>query len=177
MKQYALILALILGFAFAVLPLRAEGPLQLFPKMETAPAPEFVFLSGDDGKLLKLSDKKGRFVLLHFWATWCAPCIKELPQLALLQDEFPKDKLEVIAIPLDLRNAPAVSNFYRQKRIKGPAIYLDQDRKAMDVFALISMPTSLLLDDKGNLIGRLEAPALWQSEEMRGFISNLLIQK
>ena len=177
MKQYAGILAFLAGIFFLAASAWAEGQVPLFPKMESAAAPEFTFYSGADGKPVKLSDNKGRFVLLHFWATWCAPCIKELPELALLQDQFPKDKFRVIAIPIDLRNAPAVDNFYRQKRIKGPAVYLDVERKAMDAFSLISMPTSLLLDDKGRLIGRLEAPALWQSDEMRGFISNLLAVK
>ncbi len=87
----------------------ATGALAAFlVKSERKPVPDVAFQDGA-GKSLKMSDWKGRVVLVNLWATWCAPCRKEMPDLAQLQKELGSDQFEVVAISVDRKGAEASS--------------------------------------------------------------------
>ena len=83
---------------------------------EPKPLPELAFNDADD-KPLKLADYKGKIVLLNFWATWCAPCVKEMPSLDRLQAEMGKDKFVVLPLSLDGPSRPKVAPFYKDKKL------------------------------------------------------------
>ncbi len=132
------------------------------------PMPEFGFADADD-KPLKLADYKGKAVLLNFWATWCAPCVKEMPSLDKLQaamgQAVGKDKFVVLPLSLDGPSRRKVKPFYDDKKLANLGIYFDKSKKAMSVLDVGILPTSILIDAQGREIGRIEGEAEWDTPE------------
>jgi thiol-disulfide isomerase/thioredoxin len=128
------------------------------------PLPELAFNDADD-KPLKLADYKGKAVLLNFWATWCAPCVKEMPSLDRLQAQMGKDNFVVLPLSLDGPSRPKVAPFYEDKKLSHLGVYFDKGRKAMQALDVSILPTSILVDGQGREIGRLEGEADWTQPE------------
>src|SRR3954469_3949853 len=106
---------------------------------EPKPLPELAFSDAED-KPLKLADYKGKTVLLNFWATWCAPCVKEMPSLDRLQAELGKDKFVVLPLSLDGPSRPQVAPFYVDKKLANLGVYFDKGRKSMQVLDVSILP-------------------------------------
>jgi thiol-disulfide isomerase/thioredoxin len=128
------------------------------------PLPELVFNDADD-KPLSLADYKGKVLLVNFWATWCAPCVKEMPSLDRLQAAVGKDKLVVLPLSLDGPSRPKVAPFYEDKKLSHLGVYFDKGRKAMQALDISILPTSILVDARGRELGRLEGEADWEKPE------------
>jgi thiol-disulfide isomerase/thioredoxin len=142
-----------------------QGTLAKFQLAKSPkPLPELAFNDADD-KLLKLGDYKGKIVLLNFWATWCAPCVKEMPSLDRLQAELGKDKFVVLPLSLDGPSRPKVAPFYADKKLSHLGVYFDKGRKAMQALDISILPTSILIDAQGRELGRLEGEADWDKPE------------
>lgn len=104
-----------------------------------------------EGKEVKLSDFRGKVVIVDFWATWCPPCRKGIPDLISLQEEFKKD-LVVIGISLDQQNTikdlkPFIENF----KINYPVV-LGDAKVVNDYGGINAIPTSFIIDQKGNIV-------------------------
>lgn len=128
------------------------------------PMPDFAFLDGED-KPRTLADYKGKTVLMNFWATWCNPCVKEMPSLNKLQAAMDKEKFLVLPLSLDGPSRPKVKPFYAEKKLDHLGIYFDKGRKSMKVFDVGILPTSILVDAQGRELGRLEGEAEWDTPE------------
>jgi thiol-disulfide isomerase/thioredoxin len=159
-------LALFANPAFAnVGPQLLKGTVAKFQLASQAkPLPEFAFLDGDD-KPLKLADYRGKTVLLNFWATWCGPCVKEMPSLDRLQAEVGKDRFIVLPLSLDGPSRPKVRPFYEDRKLANLGIYFDKGRKSMQALDVSILPTSILVDVEGRELGRLEGEADWSQPE------------
>ncbi len=131
---------------------------------EPKPLPELAFTDADD-KPLKLADYKGKTVLVNFWATWCAPCVKEMPSLDRLQAEMGKDRFVVLPLSLDGPSKPKVAPFYADRKLANLGIYFDKGKKVMGALDISVLPTSVLVDPDGREIGRLEGEADWDKPE------------
>jgi cytochrome c biogenesis protein CcmG/thiol:disulfide interchange protein DsbE len=116
-------------------------------------APDFK-LQGVDGKEVKLSDYKGKIVVLDFWATWCGPCRRGVPDLVSLQKEY-KDKLVVIGISLDRVSGTEadVKKFMQEYKINYPVIF-GNEKVTMDYGNIQAIPTSFVIDQKGNIVDK-----------------------
>jgi thiol-disulfide isomerase/thioredoxin len=125
---------------------------------------DLAFTDADD-KPVKLADYKGKTVLLNFWATWCAPCVKEMPSLDKLQAEMGKDKFVVLPLSLDGPSKPKVAPFYADKKLANLGIYFDKGKKALGTLDISVLPTSVLVDPQGREIGRMEGDADWDKPE------------
>jgi thiol-disulfide isomerase/thioredoxin len=125
---------------------------------------DLAFTDADD-KPVKLADYKGKTVLLNFWATWCAPCVKEMPSLDKLQAEMGKDKFVVLPLSLDGPSKPKVAPFYADKKLANLGIYFDKGKKVLGALDISVLPTSVLVDPEGREIGRLEGDADWDKPE------------
>ncbi len=148
-----------------VKPDMARGAMERFKFARTPkPLPDLEIQSADD-KPMKLSDFKGRVVLLNFWATWCAPCVKEMPSLDRLQAEFTKDRFLIVPLSIDGPTKPKVAPFYRDQKLDNLGIYFDKGRKTMQGLDVTLLPTSILVDAKGRELGRIEGDADWDSPE------------
>jgi thiol-disulfide isomerase/thioredoxin len=129
---------------------------------------------GPDGKPMTLADLRGRMVLVNLWATWCAPCRKEMPALDRLQAELGGADFEVVAINIDQRNLERPKTFLNEVGVSRLAYYADpsarifQQLRAVD--RAVGMPTTLLIDKDGCELAYLAGPAEWASEDAKAFI-------
>jgi thiol-disulfide isomerase/thioredoxin len=112
-------------------------------------APDFV-LKTTDNKELKLSDYKGKIVILDFWATWCGPCRRSIPDLVEIQKEYRNDVV-VIGISLDIQTMQNVVPFIKEYGINYPVVFGDQ-KVVMDYGNIEAIPTSFIIDKSGNVV-------------------------
>ncbi len=140
---------------------------------EPKPLPELAFTDAED-KPLTLADYKGKAVLLNFWATWCAPCVKEMPSLDKLQAEMGKGKFVVLPLSLDGPSRPKVAPFYADKKLGNLGVYFDKGKKAMGALDVSVLPTSVLIDPQGRELGRLEGEAEWDKPEALALIKAVI---
>lgn len=125
--------------------------------------PDFVFVDAQ-GKGLTLARFAGRPILVNLWATWCAPCIAEMPQLDVLATSYGKDRLEVITISQDTQDADKVVSFFKQQGFKTIQPWLDPENQFGFHYATGLLPTSVLYDASGHEIGRITGALDWTSE-------------
>lgn len=114
-------------------------------------APAFT-LKSTDGKNISLSDFKGKVVVVDFWATWCGPCRKGIPDLISLQKEF-KGDLVVIGISLDRETVNDVVPFVKKNAINYPIVYGNEE--VVNKFGGVqAIPTSFVIDKNGNIVDK-----------------------
>ena len=123
------------------------------------PAPATLFEDGD-GQPVRLSVFRGRPVLVNFWATWCAPCIVELPSLdALAARET--GNVEIVAVSEDLDGRRRVTDFFAQRRFTRLEPYLDPRMDLMAALRIDTLPTTILYDAEGEEVWRMTGMAEW----------------
>lgn len=138
-------------------------------RLETpAPVP---FLDAD-GRALTLSDFKGRIAIVNLWATWCAPCVKELPSLDRLAARE-GDRLHVLAISFDREGTPVVERFFAVNGIKTLKPYADATMKAMFAWDAKGLPTTLVLDADGHEAARVIGELDWDGPEAEKLIARV----
>lgn len=117
-------------------------------------APDFEFQTVD-GDNISLSNLKGQFVILEFWATWCGPCIPEIPHLKSLYESYQNDGFMVVGISLD-RDKETLMNFIDEREMEWPQIYIEDgwEGELPRLFNVSGIPRMYLLDPEGNIIGR-----------------------
>jgi thiol-disulfide isomerase/thioredoxin len=141
----------------------------------TAPNPAPVTpITRADGQETTLAAFQGRVVLLNFWATWCAPCIREMPSLDRLQAKLKGEGLVVVAVSEDFAGLDLVEPFFERMKLENLAIFLDSDGALSKAFGIAGLPTTLLIDREGRVVGGLEGPAEWDSGEAVTLIRHYL---
>jgi len=130
-------------------------------------APDFT-LKSTDGKQVKLSDLRGKAVLLNFWATWCAPCVKEMPSLDRLAAEMPD--VAVLAASVDIKGAEIVAPFLEAHKIERLSILLDPKAGGLRGFGFRGLPSTIVIDREGRARGKLEGAAEWDSAEAKALL-------
>lgn len=159
--------------AAALNPL-SVGDMQTFVFKKTPePIPEFKFEDGN-GAVKTLADWKGKVVLLNLWATWCAPCRKEMPDLDRLQKELGGPDFEVVALSLDREGAPVARKFLESTKVETLKLYIESTSKSIGVLRAAGLPTTILIDREGREIGRLFGPAEWNSADAKRLIQSAL---
>ncbi|GAC1337788.1 MAG: TlpA disulfide reductase family protein [Bradyrhizobium sp.] len=143
----------------------ASAPLRL---------PDLTFEDAQ-GKPKKLSDWRGRTVLLNLWATWCVPCRKEMPALESLQTRLGGPDFEVVAVNIDTRDPQKPKNFLKEANLNRLGYFTDQNAKVFQdlkgIGRALGMPTSVLVDAQGCEIGTIAGPAEWGSDDAVKLIS------
>ncbi len=138
------------------------------------PAPTSTF-TGPDGRTMRLSDFQGQVVVLNFWATWCAPCVTEMPSLAKLQAAYANRPVKVVAISVDRAADEADARTFLAKH--GPLTFYADPKFAMP-FALnprvAGLPTTVIYDRDGKERARLAGGADWSGPEARAVIDRVL---
>ncbi len=141
-----------------------------------APLPAFGFTTSD-GKVLHIADytgANGRGAVLNFWATWCAPCVAEMPSLALLAHALEAEHVAVLPISADRGGAGVVTSFFRNHGIEGLPVLLDPSSEAVHALRLGGLPTTVLVGPDGLERGRLEGSADWGSPEAARRVREML---
>lgn len=126
--------------------------------------PDFSFQDADNRRLT-LADFAGKVVLLDFWASWCAPCVAEIPALDRLQQKYGADGLAVVPVSIDKSGLPKVRFFYRRHDIKHLPAYMDDDHQAVTALGLKTVPASYLIGRDGAVIARFLEPHDWEADQ------------
>jgi peroxiredoxin len=123
------------------------------------------------GETVSSSSLRGKVVLLNFWATWCPPCVSEMPSLDKLYQELRARGFEVVAVSLD-RSADDVKEYVGKKGFKFPVL-MDEGNKVSRRYKVFSTPTSFLIDRKGNIVERFYGEYDWQDRDIKAKIEKL----
>jgi thiol-disulfide isomerase/thioredoxin len=154
----------------------AKGEMQELVFLKAPPVQPVAEFNGPDGKVT-LADFQGRVVLLNLWASWCGPCVEELPSLDQLQDELGGDDFMVLAVDMDRSKAEAEA-FLAKAGIKNLPLYHDNRFALAQKLSVPGLPSGLpitvLYDKSGNELARLSGGADWNGEEAHALIKAAL---
>ncbi len=174
------VLAVILAVALGILYARGllsvhqglEPPasLAVLALEKTPKAAPDVHFADATGASHGLEAFRGRYVLVNLWATWCGPCVLELPSLARLQANAPG--LKVVAINTDHEKVDAAA-FLKSHGAGALPVYLDTDRMMLRSFVVPGLPTTILIDPTGKVVARAEGPAEWGSPEAVAYFKRI----
>ncbi|MDJ0685058.1 MAG: TlpA disulfide reductase family protein [Alphaproteobacteria bacterium] len=185
LRRVLLRFSLILGLGLLLPSLSAPALAVEFPPTDGAmrgfvllkertPAPQTPFFTAAGSELL-LEEFEGKVLIVNFWATWCAPCVHEMPALDRLQAAFADQAFEVIAINQDRGGARVAEPFMRERLgLENLAIYLDPKFKLGRAFKNRGLPATYAIDKQGMLVGGLFGAAEWDSEDAKALVRHLL---
>lgn len=142
----------------------ARGEMSGFRTVSDAPEQPRARLLTRGGEEITLADKRGKVLLVNFWATWCAPCVVEMPYLDTLQARYGSDDFEVVAISMDQRFEDA-ERFYAENELNNLGLYHDQSFRSAFAAGARGLPLTVLYDRNGLEIGRMDGEAEWASED------------
>ncbi len=126
-----------------------------------------------DGEEVNLSQFRGKYLLINFWATWCGPCKIEMPSLETLYRRFKSDKFDMIGISNDMFGDRVVRPYVKASKLTFPML-LDQRMTVSHQYGVVSLPTTFLIDPQGKIIGVLQGAEDWSDPGTLLFFENLL---
>ena len=136
-------------------------------------APDIVFVDADGGRH-RLSDFRGHGMVINLWATWCAPCVAEMPSLAALSKTLAPADIAVLPLSSDHGGAAAVEAFFRKHAIGGLPVLLDPEGAAAHAFGAEGIPTSVVIDKAGQVRARLEGATDWSTPGAAALVRKLV---
>ncbi len=155
---------------FCLLPNAAKAST-IIKESEATALPAIIY-SDEQGKEQTLDSKKNELTALHFWATWCVPCVKELPQIDAIQKKYATKGFRVIALSLDGKNTDKAKKFYSDNNIDSLDLLFDSNLSAFQQLKIKGLPTTIFINYKGEEIARTEGDLNWESKEVKGFITS-----
>ena len=153
--------------------LREGGMKKLIFHSEPKEVSQVVFFDESDAEMT-LADLQGGYVLLNFWATWCAPCRKEMPSLNALQAEFGGDTFRVVTIATGRNQPAAIRRFFEEVGVDVLPKYRDPKQALARDMAVFGLPISILLNPEGQEIARLRGDADWSSDSARAIVAAMI---
>jgi thiol-disulfide isomerase/thioredoxin len=161
------------AFAADIASLREGSMLKLGVRDAPADVTLTAFTDAEGGEH-RLADWKGKVVLVNFWATWCAPCRKELPALDVLNRDLGGADFAVVTIATGRNALPGITRLFDEVGVTSLPIYLDPKLQLSREMGVMGLPVSLLLDRDGREIARMSGDAEWDSESARAIIAALI---
>jgi peroxiredoxin len=137
---------------------------------ESEEVPNFTFSLNDQSR--ELSDLRGQVVLLNFWATWCPPCVAEMPSLERLHRQFEERGLLVLGVSVD-QDATAYENFLTTYNITFPN-YRDPEKRISTLYGTFMYPETYIIDREGRLVRKVIGPLDWDDPQVVDFLTRLL---
>lgn len=134
-------------------------------------APNFT-LKTLDGKKVSLSDFRGKYVFLNFWATWCFPCRMEMPSMEKLYQKFKSSPFQMVAVSLDRQGEKIVRPFVNDQGFNF-MILLDESNSTVDTYGVSGIPSTLIISPEGNIIDRLNGATDWSKDEVFDYFQGL----
>jgi thiol-disulfide isomerase/thioredoxin len=145
---------------------------EFVPSLQPYPAPA-ISLADTTGDSVELSKLQGKLVVINLWATWCEPCLREMPSLERLQSRL-GERIAVLAVSEDRGGNKTVEPFIAKLGLKSVKIYIDPKSEVGHAFGARGLPTSFLIDGEGKVLGRVEGAAEWDSPKILGVLEPLL---
>ncbi len=138
---------------------------------EPVAVPEAVLLDAEDGEHL-LSGYKGKWVVLNFWATWCAPCRREMPSLERLQAAMPD--LAVVPVATGRNAVEGIRRFFEEAGVKTLPILRDPTSDFARAMHVMGLPVTVIIDPEGREVARLIGDAEWDSDSAKAVLAALM---
>ncbi len=132
-------------------------------------APDFTVQDAD--RTVSLSDLRGKVVVLNFWATWCPPCVEEMPSLVQMQDKMQAKGVEVLAVSVDV-DENAYHKFLRDYKVTLLTVR-DAERKSNNLYGTFKFPETYIIDRNGVMRRKFIGPVDWSQSEVVEFLSKL----
>lgn len=145
---------------------------EFVPSSQPYPAPA-IPLADTSGQSVELSNLRGKLVLVNLWATWCEPCLREMPSLERLQSRL-GERIAVLAVSEDRGGNKTVEPFIAKLGLKSVKIYIDPKSEVGHALGVRGLPTSFVIDREGKVRGRVEGAAEWDSPKILGVLEPLL---
>lgn len=168
---------LVLPFLLVLLTFGEIKAASLFDKLdvltETRHLSQATYLD-EKGDKRQLQDFAGEILFVNFWATWCPPCVKELPSFARLQKRLAGKPVRVIAISEDFGGIEIPAKFLRDREIEGLTLLLDNQGGGFRSIGGRGLPTTLVVNKKSREVARLVGDLEWDSDEVVTFVESLL---
>jgi thiol-disulfide isomerase/thioredoxin len=158
----------------AVLEALREGSMKKLVFASEPTAVSLVAFETAEGSQATLEEFRGKHIVLNFWATWCAPCRKEMPGLSALQEELGGDDFEVVTIATGRNPLPAMQRFFEEIEVGNLPLHRDPRQKLAREMAVLGLPVTVILDPDGNEIARLRGDADWDSDSAKAIIGALI---
>lgn len=136
-------------------------------------APDFT-LKNEEGAKVSLSALKGKVVLVHFWATWCSPCVAEFPTLNVLYQKMPKDHFVILAISQDEEGKRAIDVFRKKVPFDFSAV-LDPKQDISDLYGTYRLPETYLVNKEGMIVKKFIGPQDWSQPKIQEKIKQILL--
>ena len=128
----------------------------------------------ENGSEMTLADYEGQYVVLNFWATWCAPCRKEMPHLSALQTRMGGDAMQVVTIATGRNARPAMERFLDEIGVENLPLHTDARQALARSMGVLGLPATIILDPQGFEIARMQGEADWSSESAVSIMQALL---
>ncbi|MDO5756563.1 MAG: TlpA disulfide reductase family protein [Rhodobacterales bacterium] len=158
---------------YSALAAGLEGDMQKLTFHSTPKQVSDSSFTTQEGGTATLADFKGKYVLLNFWATWCAPCRKEMPMLSELQAEFGGDDFEVLTLATGRNALPAIEGFFDEIGVTNLPTHRDPGQKVARDMGVLGLPITVLLDPEGREVARMQGDAHWSSPGAKALIAEL----
>lgn len=174
-KNITLIFLLIVGIGIVILlqikddSMNQTGQARLG---KGATAPDFT-LPGLDGKMVRLADQKGKVVFLNIWATWCPPCVDEMPSMERLYQQLKGEDFEILAVSVDKQGAEAVLPFMKKHNLNFTAL-IDAKGSLQNKYRTTGVPETFIIDRNGIIVEKVIGPRDWAAPDAIGFFQNLI---
>jgi thiol-disulfide isomerase/thioredoxin len=146
------------------------------PDENKTTVPNTTFLAGD-GSERTLADYRGKGIVLNFWATWCAPCVREMPQLDRLAALVRGNGVEVLTVSEDRKGMELAPAFYKKNNLNDLPVLIDIKSGLSRAIKAKGLPTTVLIDPDGKEVGRVLGVAEWDSPETVKFVRDCLSPK
>jgi len=140
---------------------------------EPVAASDLPFMTAEEEEAT-LADYAGQYVVLNFWATWCAPCREEMPSLQNLQTEYGGDSFQVVTLATGRNPPPAIRRFFDEIGVTDLPQHRDINQQIAREMAVFGLPITVILNPEGQEIARLRGDAHWDSPEAYAVIESLL---
>jgi thiol-disulfide isomerase/thioredoxin len=128
----------------------------------------------EDGSEMVLTDLQGRYVVLNFWATWCAPCRVEMPHLSALQSDLGGDDFEVVTVAVGPNPLPAMQRFFDEIGVDNLPLHTDARQRFARSMGVLGLPVTVIIDPDGMEIARMQGEADWSGDSAVAIINALL---
>ncbi len=148
----------------------SDGTVGSFQKVSPPRVLEDFSFYDSDGRVVRLSTFRGKVVLLNLWATWCPPCIRELPALDRLQGKLGGESFMVLTLSLDRAGRKTVEKFFRRLNINHLSLFVDPGHATSAAFPIDVLPATFVLDREGRMVSFLRSYADWDAPEAEDMI-------
>jgi thiol-disulfide isomerase/thioredoxin len=168
----------VVGVMLVTVPIAFAGePPRNFIMHEVPEPGAAVRFEDDQGQPRSLADFRGKIVLLNVWATWCAPCLKEIPALDHLAAALNGADFAVVAVSVDRKGIDAVRKVFAELGVQKLPMYIDSFGQALRTVRAIGLPTSLFIDREGREFGRAVGPAEWDGAATIEFLRHVVLHE